>query len=354
MPSREKIRVLIVDDSWVFREIMSKSIAADPDVEVVATAADPFEARDKIVQHHPNVMICDVHMPKMNGIEFLRRLLPQYPIPVVVVSALSFSVFDALNAGAIDFISKPDGQSANLAQFTKELIEKVKTASKAKIAPSSSRISASEEASVSVALDAAPSHEKQKVPAPRLIAIGASTGGIEAIQTLLMSLRSDVPGIVIVQHIPPKFSKMFAERLNQIVPFRVKEAETGDTAEKGTVLIAPGDKHMRVKRSGDQFKVECFEGEKVNRHCPSMDVLFESVAKEAGSQAIGILLTGMGYDGARGLLSMRRKGAFTIGQDEASSVVYGMPRVAYELGAVQKQCSLPAIPHLMNKILTQK
>jgi len=353
MQMRRKIRVLVVDDSRVFREIISGGVASDPEIEVVAKAADPFEARDKILQYHPNVMICDVHMPRMNGIEFLRRLLPQYPLPVIVVSTVSSTVFDALNAGAIDFVIKPDSQLANIKRFVEELVEKIKIAAKAKIvSPRNMSMGGAGTSLFSHGCGAGnPDGGRRAVSSPKLIAIGASTGGTEAIYRLLRSLRNNVPGIVIVQHIPPKFSRMFAERLDQTLAFRVKEAQTGDIVESGTVLVAPGDRHMRVKRSGDQFRVECFWGEKVNRHCPSIDVLFESVAKEAGSQAIGIILTGMGYDGAKGLLSMRRKGARTIGQDEASSVVYGMPKVAYDLGAVEKQCSLSAMPHILERML---
>ncbi|SMF13914.1 two-component system, chemotaxis family, response regulator CheB [Paenibacillus barengoltzii] len=345
MQVRNKIKVLVVDDSMVFREMIARGITTDPDIEVVATAADPFEARDKILKCHPNLMVCDVQMPKMNGIEFLRRLLPQYSIPVIVVSAISSSVFDALNAGAIDFISKPDNKLSHVEKFIEELIEKIKIGSKAKVAHQPKKLAASPADPPTKLVTAKPATTK------KVIAIGASTGGTEAIYTVLKSLPKDMPGIVIVQHIPPMFSRMFAERLNQSLSIRVKEAQTGDTIERGKVLIAPGDKHMRVKRSGDQFVVECFAGNKVNRHCPSIDVLFESVAKEAGNQSIGIILTGMGYDGAKGLLAMKRKGARTIGQDEQSSVVYGMPKVAYDLGAVEKQTSLSSISHVLSTML---
>lgn len=340
MKGKGIIRVLVVDDSRVFRHVIAKGISTDPSIEVVAVAADPFEARDKLLEHHPHIMICDVQMPRMNGIEFLRRLLPQYSIPVIVVSALSSSVFDALNAGAIDFISKPDSQVSNVESFIEELIEKIKIASKAKIVRHASA------ASGGAAFQ--PSMHTQ------LIAIGASTGGTEAIYSLLQSLPNDMPGIAIVQHIPAGFSKMFAERLNRTLHLQVKEAETGDMIESGKVLIAPGDRHMRLRKSGSTFKVECYAGDRVNGHCPSVDVLFESAAKEAGSRSVGILLTGMGYDGARGLLAMRRKGAGTIGQDEHSSVVYGMPRAAYELGAVEKQCALADIPRVLRSMLTRQ
>jgi len=383
--------VLVVDDSALFREVIARGISTDPGIFVVATAGDPFEARDHILRHHPDVMICDVHMPKMNGIEFLRRLLPQYPLPVIVVSAVSSTVFDALNAGAIDFVRKPDSRLANIEKFLEELIEKIRIASRAKVVRPASvtdgRFAGRATGKADSRADGRPVERTGDRPgkkdpgdrmgkgpggrmgrmgeppevrpgdlsaggkAVRLIAIGASTGGTEAIYTLLRALPRDIPGIVIVQHISPGFSRIFAERLNMLLPFRVKEAESGDFTEAGTVLIAPGDRHMRVKRAGDRFRVECYAGEKVSGHCPSVDVLFESVAKEAGNRSVGILLTGMGYDGAKGLLAMRRKGARTIGQDEESSVVYGMPKVAFELGAVEKQSPLADIPRLLLRML---
>jgi two-component system chemotaxis response regulator CheB len=338
----KKIRVLVVDDSLVFREVISRGISSDPNIEVVATVNDPFDARDKIIQYEPDVMTCDVEMPKMDGIEFIRRLLPQYPLPVIVVSMISSRVFDAMNAGAIDFVTKPDVSSlTKVESFINEMIVKIKVAATAKI------------------LHMKPGASTQKITGSssiddnRIIAIGASTGGTEAINNVLEQLPPSVPGIVVVQHIPPKFSRMFAERLNDTIALEVREASTGDYLQKGHVLVAPGDQHMRIKRIGDKYKVECFKGEKVNGRCPSVDVLFESVAKEAGSRAIGIILTGMGYDGAKGLLSMRKKGARTIGQDEESSVVYGMPKVAYNIGAVEKQAALHQIPRIIYSMLNQ-
>ena len=244
----------------------------------------------------------------------------------------------ALGAGAVDFITKPDDQLMNVENFIEELIQKIKVASKAKLVQHAR--SSSEQ-----------SGPLQHQTSKKMIAIAASTGGTEAIYTILQSLPREMPGMVIVQHIPPRFSKMFAERMNQVLPFEVKEAETGDIVEWGRVLIAPGDRHMRVRRVGDRFKVECFHGDKVSGHRPSADVLFESVAREAGDQAVGIILTGMGYDGAKGLLAMKRRGARTIGQDESSSVVYGMPKVAYEIGAVEKQVPLARIPRALGSML---
>lgn len=338
MMMNKRIRVLVVDDSLVFREILSRGISSDPNIEVVAKAVDAFDARDKILTYKPDVMTCDVEMPKMNGIEFIKRLLPQYSLPVIVVSGVSDAVFDAMNAGAVDFVSKPDIRLAKgVKDFIYELVEKIKIAAKAKVAGRS--------------IDSEGRLAATNVDSKKIIAIGSSTGGTEAISSILKSLPGNMPGILVVQHIPPVFSAMFAQRLNIQSRFTVKEAQTGDWVEKDKVLLAPGDKHMRIKRIGDRFRAEVFEGEKVNGHCPSVDVLFESMAREVGSNGIGIILTGMGYDGAKGLLSMKCKGARTIGQDELSSVVYGMAKVAYDIGAVEKQAALQNIPRLLLTML---
>ena len=341
MYNGKRIRVLVVDDSMVFREILSKSLSSDPLIDVVATAFDPFDARDKIIAFEPDVMTCDVEMPKMNGIEFIRRLMPQYPLPVVVVSTVSEAVFNAMDAGAVDFVTKPDMRSVkSMEAFISELILKIKIASTANVSNCTAN-----HALLTI------SGRSSSDTSNKIIAIGASTGGTEALSYLLRLLPANTPGIVIVQHIPPVFSRMFAQRLNNSTQFRVKEAQTGDYIEKGLVLIAPGDMHMRIKSVGDRFKAEVFQGEKVNGHCPSVDVLFESVAKECGSNAIGIILTGMGYDGAKGLLSMRKKGARTLGQDERSSVVYGMPKVAFNIGAVERQVPLDELPKIIFSLL---
>lgn len=329
---KRKIRVLVVDDSIVFREAIIRGISADKDIEVTAKAADPYEARDKILEFEPDVMTCDVEMPKMNGIEFVKRLLPQYSLPVIVVSSLSDKVFDAMNAGAVDFVAKPSNKSVgNMQEFIQELISKIK------IAAASNVTKLEENINQTIVTN-------NKFPANKIIAIGASTGGTEALFNVLKQFPANIPGIVIVQHIPPVFSRMFSERLDNQTVLHVKEAENGDYIEPGKVLVAPGDQHMRIKKVGTKYKVEVFSGDKVNGHCPSVDVLFHSVAKEVGKDAVGIILTGMGYDGAKGLLAMRRKGAKTIGQDEASCVVYGMPKVAYDIGAVEKQVPLINIP----------
>ena len=340
----KKVRVLVVDDSLLFRETIARGLAADRGIEVVGTAGDAFEARDKIIKFEPDVMTLDVEMPKMNGIEFLKRLMPQYPIPVVVVSAVSDNVFDALNAGAVDFVTKMNSiTGTNKEVFINELIVKVKIASMAKV-----------------------SHLKKEISNERhigkintrssntIIAIGASTGGTQAILEVVKDFPRDMPGVVITQHMPPVFTKMYADRLNNLCQMEAKEAETGDVVRPGRILIAPGDRHMELVKKENKYFVECFTGDKVNGHCPSVDVLFNSVAEVVSNNAIGIILTGMGYDGAKGLMKMKQRGAFTIGQDEQSSVVYGMPKVAFDIGAVTKQASLRNIPQIIYSILEDK
>lgn len=339
------IKVLIVEDSIVFRELLVQNLSRDPAIQVVATAKDPFEARDAILAHKPDVMTLDVELPRMSGIEFLRKLMPQYPLPVVVISSLSDKVFDALKAGAVDFVAKPAVSSrAQLEDFIRnELLVKIKIASTARISNIKKTVMKQEEQSLSV---------KGK---DLIVAIGASTGGTEAIFDVVKEYGTDIPGIVIVQHMPPGFTEMYAKRLNDQCRVQVKEARTGDRVLPGHVVIAPGgDQHMHLVKVNGVYQVECKKGPKVNGHCPSVDVLFESVAKVAGRDAVGIILTGMGGDGAKGLLAMRKAGARTIGQDESTCVVYGMPKVAYDLGAVEYQEKLSDIPKrtyaLLNKM----
>lgn len=336
------IKVLVVEDSLLFREVICRGISSDTAIHVVATASDPYEASEEIARHRPDVMLCDVQMPRMNGIAFIRQLLPQYQLPVIVVSSVSEAVLDALKAGAIDFVPKPDmGSAARVERFILELIRTIKGA-----AGSRAKVDALGPAAPSKGADFDPSQSSTD-----MIAIGASTGGTEAIAALLRSLPAGMPGIVIVQHIPPVFSKMFAQRLDQSLPMHVREAADGDRVATGDVLIAPGDHHMELVSSASGYKVRCFRGDKVNGHCPSVDVLFQSVAKEVGKRSAGIILTGMGYDGARGLLAMRRRGAVTLAQDEASSVVYGMPKAAFELGAAQQQVALSRMGQMLLSLL---
>lgn len=326
----QPIKVLVVEDSIVFRELLVQNLSKDPAIRVVATARDPFEARDLILLHKPDVMTLDVELPRMSGIEFLRKLIPQYPLPVVVISALSDKVFDAMNAGAVDFVAKPAVSSrVQLEDFIKnELLVKIKIASTAKISNIKKTVVKQQE-------------QEQHLSAYRsnlVVAIGASTGGTEAIYSVVKDYGTDIPGIVCVQHMPPKFTEMYAKRLNDQCRIQVKEAETGDRVLPGHMLIAPGgDRHMRLVKVNGAYQVEVKAGPRVNGHCPSVEVLFESVARVAGKDAVGIILTGMGGDGGKGLLSMRQAGAKTIGQDESTCVVYGMPKVAYDLGAVMYQ-----------------
>lgn len=339
---KRQIKVLIVDDSLFFRETLARMIGADPAIKVVGTAGDVYQARDLILQCEPDVMTLDVELPRMSGIDFLRKLMPQYPIPVVMVSSVSESVFDALNAGAVDFISKPNIKSSQaLEAMINELIVKLKIASTAKLGHWKQQRGAQV-------------HHHDRMAQGMIIAIGASTGGTEALESIIKALPQEMPGIVIVQHIPPVFSKMFAERLNNKCALEVKEADNLDQVYPGRVLVAPGDRQMRLKKRNGQYLVECFDGEKVSGHCPSVDVLFESVAEQAGKKAIGVILTGMGSDGAKGLLKMRNTGARTIGQNQASAVIYGMPKVAFELGAVEKQVSLGEIPQLIYELVKER
>lgn len=328
-----QIRVLVVEDSLVFRELLVQHLNKDPTITVVATAGEPYEARDAILEYKPDVMTLDVELPRMSGIEFLRKLMPQYPMPVVVISALSDKVFDALNAGAVDFAEKPvvtERWRLN-AFLDKELPAKIRVASMAHVGRRKK-------------IEPVPAASSLKKSDNLVVAIGASTGGTEAIATVLKEFGEDIPGVVVVQHMPEKFTEMYAQRLNHQCKVQVKEAKTGDAVLPGQVLIAPGgDAHMELVKVNGVYQVVCKRGPKVNGHCPSVDVLFESVAKTAGDRAVGIILTGMGGDGAEGLLEMRKAGARTIGQDEESCVVYGMPKVAYDTGAVEYQEKLSNI-----------
>lgn len=336
------IRVLVVEDSRFFRELLCNGISRDHELEVVAVASDPYEARDAIIKYRPDVMTLDIELPRMNGIEFLKRLLPQYSIPVVVVSALNEKVFEAMEAGAVEFVNKPQGGSSPetvLNFVVNELCSKIKIASAAKL--KTKKVQVSEDAIVHC----------EGGYGDMVVAIGASTGGTEAIFNVVKNFQPDIPGTVVVQHMPPGFTAMYADRLNNQCKVRVKEAHNGDRVEQGLVLIANGAEHMRLKKDRLGYYVECQEGAKVSGHCPSVDVLFESVAKTAGSKAIGVILTGMGADGANGLLDMKMAGAETIGQDEKSCVVYGMPKVAYEVGAVKYRLDLSQIPAKIYSLL---
>lgn len=323
-----KIKVLVVEDSMVFQQLLAGTLSQDSMIEVVATASNPYEARDAIIEYRPDVMTLDLELPRMSGLEFLRKLMPQFPVPTVVISSLSDKVFDALRAGAVDFVSKPTGMNRQqLENFIKnELVTKIKIASTVRV-----------EQLKRPKHEWSYNHNTHLAAEHKVIAMGASTGGTEALFEVISGFESNIPGVVVVQHMPPGFTQMFAERLHKQCKVIVKEAKDGDRILPGQVLIAPGDKQMRVKKIGGYYKVECQPGAKVSGHCPSVDVLFQSVAEVVGKDAIGVILTGMGRDGADGLLAMRKAGAKTIGQDEASCVVYGMPKEAYLEGAVMYQ-----------------
>lgn len=339
-----KIRVLVVEDSMVFRELLVNNLNKDPAIEVVATANDPFEARDAIIAHRPDVMTLDVELPRMSGIEFLRKLMPQYPMPAVVISSMSDKVFDAMQAGAVEFVAKPEcTDRMQLDNFIKnELLVKIKIASIAKVG------------NMKKPLDVKKNPQHSGVAENPIIAIGASTGGTEAIAAVIKEFRPDIPGVVIVQHMPSGFTEMYAKRLNDQSRVLVKEAKTGDWVLPGQVLIAPGgNEHMQLVRMNGNYQVMLKTGEKVNGHCPSVDVLFDSVAKTAGNNAIGVILTGMGGDGAKGLLAMKNAGARTIGQDESTCVVYGMPKIAYDLGAVDYQEKIEDVAKRIDALLSR-
>jgi len=340
---KRRIRVLIVDDSALVRSLLSDILATDPGIEVVGVAGDAHVAREKIKQLNPDVLTLDVEMPKMDGITFLRNLMRLRPMPVVMVSSLTERgadvTLDALALGAVDYLSKPRiDLAATLKNYGEELIEKIHAASRASVRALDPRraaaIGAKTTYSTTVLLKV-PMPKQQLRTTDRIIAIGASTGGTEAIKEVLMRLPPDAPGVVIAQHIPKAFSGAFAKRMNDCCDVMVCEAQDGQQVLAGHVYIAPGDKHLMVIRDGARYVCRLDDGEPVNRHKPSVDVLFRSVARNAGRNAIGALLTGMGKDGARGLKEMCNAGSRTIAQDEATSVVWGMPGEAVALGAVQ-------------------
>lgn len=323
------VNILIVDDSSFFRSFIERGLENYKDIKILSHASDPYEARDKIVELRPDVMVLDIKMPKMNGIEFLKKLMPQYPMPVIVISALNNKLFEALEAGAIDFVEKPTRiDEDNEKIFIQELAKKIKIASKANIKNSNINL---------------PNNKNLNKQLYKLVAIGASTGGTEAIFKILKEIPKEFPPIVICQHMPPNFTKMYAQRLDGVCKINVKEGEDGEEIKRGYAYIAPGNFQMKVINVSGRFKLQCFKSERVNGHSPSVDVLFDSVADLTHKNMIAILLTGMGKDGALGLLKIRQKGGFTIGQDEQSSVVYGMPKEAYTIGAVVSQLSLDKI-----------
>ncbi|EOV4452363.1 protein-glutamate methylesterase/protein glutamine deamidase [Escherichia coli] len=332
-----KIRVLSVDDSALMRQIMTEIINSHSDMEMVATAPDPLVARDLIKKFNPDVLTLDVEMPRMDGLDFLEKLMRLRPMPVVMVSSLtgkgSEVTLRALELGAIDFVTKPQlGIREGMLAYSEMIAEKVRTAANAAHKP----------LSAPTTLKAGPLLSSEK-----LIAIGASTGGTEAIRHVLQPLPLSSPALLITQHMPPGFTRSFADRLNKLCQIGVKEAEDGERVLPGHAYIAPGDRHMELSRSGANYQIKIHDGPAVNRHRPSVDVLFHSVAKQAGRNAVGVILTGMGNDGAAGMLAMRQAGAWTLAQNEASCVVFGMPREAINMGGVCEVVDLSQVSQQM-------
>lgn len=346
MANRSK--VLIVDDSALMRQLLTQILGSDPELEVVGTAGDPFVARDKIKALNPDVLTLDIEMPRMDGLTFLEKLMRGHPMPVIMISSLTSKGADttlrALGLGAIDYVSKPKVDVSNgTIEQAEEILAKVKAAARAKMR----RASASAQPVVPL-----PERSYQFSATHKIVAVGASTGGTEALKDLLSPLPADFPGIVIVQHMPEAFTHQFAERLDSLCRIRVKEAQDGDHILPGHALLAPGGHHMTVVRRGTEYTVHVYRGERVNRHIPSVDVLFSSCARNMGKNALGVLLTGMGADGARGMLEMKQAAAFNIAQDESTSVVFGMPREAILLNAVDQVLPLEQIPSALLKRLT--
>ena len=347
----DPIRVLVVDDSAVVRQVMSEILGKAPGIKVIATASDPLFALEKMKQEWPDVITLDVEMPRMDGITFLMRIMAERPTPVVICSTLTTrgaeTTMQALAAGAVAIINKPTlGLKDFLHDSANDLVSAVRAAARANMrAMVSMRPGEADKRVAAVPLRVAPSAMAETTD--RLIAIGTSTGGTQALEAVLTRLPRTTPGIVVVQHMPEKFTALFAQRLNQICEMEVQEARNGQRVITGLVLIAPGGKHMSVKRNGAQYLVEVRDGPPVNRHRPSVDVLFRSVAKCAGRNALGVIMTGMGDDGARGLLEMREAGARTVAQDEESCVVFGMPKEAIKLGAAERVLPLSRIPEAL-------
>lgn len=338
------IKVLVVDDSATARAIITEILKTSPLIESVDTAPDAYIARDKMVSNKPDVICLDVEMPRMDGITFLKKIMRYMPTPVIMVSSLTTkgakTTLDALDSGAVDFVAKPhsniyDGKN----EIEKELLEKVIMASQAKV----------RKKEITSKIETL-TYQTTQITTQKIVAIGSSTGGTEALKDILTKLPVNSPSIIIAQHMPATFTGAFADRLNELCKVEVKEAQSGDYLGVGQVFLAPGDKHMVLRKSGVRYYLEVGGGQKVSGHRPSVDVLFNSVAKVAGENAIGVILTGMGSDGAKGLLKLKQTGAITLGQDEKSCVVYGMPKVAKSLGAVDKEVDIQS----MAKVILQE
>ncbi len=343
-----KLRVLIVDDSAVVRQTLHDILESDPQIEVMGAARDPFVAADYIAKEVPDVIVLDVEMPRMDGITFLHKIMTQHPIPVVICSTLTeggaATTIKALEYGAVDIITKPKlGTKQFIEESRIRICDAVKAAAKVRVKSVSAPVVRPVERKLTADVMLPPPAKAMVQTTERVVAVGASTGGTEALRVFLEALPGDCSGIVIVQHMPEGFTRAFAERLNGICRIRIKEAEDGDTVLRGQALIAPGNRHTLLKRSGARYYVEVKDGPLVCRHRPSVDVLFRSTARYAGKNAIGVIMTGMGDDGARGMLEMKEAGAYTIAQDEKSCVVFGMPKEAIALGGVDKVLPLERI-----------
>lgn len=337
MEGNKKIKVLVIDDSSMFRRIIASYLQENPDLEIVSTAKDPYDARDKIIQFRPDVLTLDIEMPGMNGIEFLKILMDQYPIPTIVITGTDGRCFEAISAGAVGFVEKPNANTMN--DFSNNLASKIKEASVAKL-----------EKRVENFVQKKSTFNNENIRRKNdkdIIAIGASMGGVETISKLLRQLPLGLPPIVITQHMPPIFTKRYAERLNKECLINVSEGKDGQEILSGHAYIAPGALQMGIAKKNNKYVLEVKEGQKISGHCPSVDYLFESVAKVAKENAIGVILTGMGSDGAKGLLDIKKAGGYTVGQNKHSSVVYGMPMAAKNLGAVSKETSLEMIPNVI-------
>lgn len=345
----KKISVLIVDDSAVVRQALSDVFSSDKGIEVLGVASDPIIAAEQMRLHAPDVIVLDVEMPRMDGLTFLQKIMSQHPIPVVICSALaergSETVLTALDYGAVEIIQKPRlGAKQFLEESRVRICDAVRAAATARVKRIAPRGCMPPKLSADAILPKRrPYSDAMARTSEKVVVVGASTGGTEALRLFLETMPSDAPGIIIVQHMPENFTRAFAQRLNNLCRVSVKEAETNDTVLRGRALIAPGNRHLLLKRSGARYFVEVKDGPLVNRHRPSVDVLFRSAARYAGRNAIGVIMTGMGDDGAKGLLEMKEAGAKTIAQDEESCVVFGMPKKAIELGAVNKVLPLEAL-----------
>jgi len=350
MTAKRKIRVLIVDDSAVARRSIRDALAQDSEIEVVDVACDAYVAREKILKLQPDVITLDLEMPRMDGLTFLRILNEHHPIPVVVVSALtpqgSAKAMEALAAGAVDVLGKPNGRQT-LGEVSYQLAHLVKAAARARLRPRRAEASVTAPPSVSESLPPG------EFSARRVILIGASTGGVEALRFLLPRLPAGLPPIAVVQHIPPNFSRLMAERLNELCPFEVREAIEGDTLRPGLCLVAPGDFHLALVRYGRGYRARLTQSPPVHHCRPAVDVLFRSAAELAGAQAVAVLLTGMGTDGARGMQALRAAGARTLAEHEDSCVVYGMPQAAIKLGVVDQVATLEQMPQAILEALAQ-